>query len=881
MSIWAPLALLLLPLLTLAQPRFDLASTRTLLPKTVLPSHVHLALDLDPASDTFGGRVRMHLQARQAVPAIVLHARALEAHAATLSRAGGSPRKLTVLADAASQTWRLVPRDGKPIGAGAWTLQIDYRGQVQSTGEGLYRATYRMDGQPARMLATQLEAVHARRLLPVFDEPVFRCAFELEVRAPQGLQVVSNMPLVRAWPDGSATRHRFAPTPPMASYLLAVAVGRFDMLEGQVDGIPLRILTTPGKREQARLAMQATRQVLPFYARYFGRPYALPKLDQLAVPGTREGAMEDWGLISYIEDALLFDPARSDEDTRRTVFLVAAHEIAHQWFGNLVSAASWDEIWLNEAFATWMENKAAAHFHPEWQTALRQRRDVDRTMARDATPATRAIRSGPVSEASVFDVFDGVTYDKGGAVLSMLEEWLGEAVFQRGLAAYMAERGFKPATAGDLWAHISRAAGLPPDTVAAVAASWTDQPGLPLLGVTQHCDAGQTVVTLRQNRFSAQPEPLAGGPWQIPLRLARGSQVQSLLMTRPEQTLTLPGCTPLPLLANAGGRGYYRVDADPGLRAGLAAAFATLAPADRVALLSDSNALAIAGRRPMAEHLGLLGALPQARDSSRAALYALGLTQWRELDIALDGSPAQAPLRAAAQALFGPELERLGWQLAPGEDSETQTLRADLIHRLAGFGHAATLAAAHARFGAALEGTAEVPPSIRPALLYAAGRDASEAEFNALLAALRASDSQEERRVLLAALTAGTDPLRAQRLLDETLSGRLPNDISSSLPGKLGGAPALSALAYDFVVAHWDKFSQLAGEGPFGGRYWLLPSAAGASSDPALAHRLVADQQRLAGAAGSAAAAQAAAKIDNRSRLREREAPALAAALGQ
>ncbi len=871
--------LLIAPIMALAQPRFDLATTTTRLPKTVLPSRVQLALDLDPALDTFAGRVSIQLRAQQAVPAIVLHARELEADTADIVRPGARPntrpRALTVLPDAKTQTWRLVPRDGRPIGAGTWTLNIRYRGQIQTTGEGLYRAEYRINGMPTRMLATQLQAVHARQLLPVFDEPVFRTVFEVEVRAPQGLQVLSNMPLKQSQDDGKTTVHRFAPTPSMPSYLLAVAVGRFDVLENQVDGIPLRILTAPGKREQARFAMEVTRQVLPFYARYFGRPYALPKLDQIAVPGTREGAMEDWGLISYVEDALLFDPTRSDENTRRGVFAVVAHEIAHQWFGNLVSAASWDEIWLNEAFATWMEHKAAAHFHPEWQTALRERRDVDRTMARDATRATRAIRSGPVSEDSVFEVFDGVTYGKGGAVLSMLEEWLGEAVFQRGLAAYMTERAFKPATAGDLWAHIGRAAGLPLDAVAAVAASWTNQPGLPVIGVTQRCEADKTQVTLRQSRFSSQAEPPTGGPWEIPLRLSRGGQTQTLLMKGHEQTVLLPGCEPLPLVVNAGGRGYYRVDYEAAPRARLAAALATLAPPDRVALMSDSYALADAGQRPMAEHLGLLSALPQVKDASRAALFAMALTHWRHLDTALDGTPAQASLRAAGSALFAPELERLGWSVAAGEDSESQTLRSDLIYRLARFGHAPTLAKAHSLFAAALAGQSSVPPSMRSAVLYAVGRDATEAEFEALLGALRATNSQEERWSLLWALAAGTDPARAKRLLDESLSGRLPNDISSSLPGAVGGEPAMSPMAYEFVVTHWAQLSKLAGEGPFGGRYWLLPGAVESSSDPAAARRMVADQQRLAGAAGSSAAARMAATIENRSRLRAREAPAL------
>jgi aminopeptidase N len=313
----------------------------------------------------------------------------------------------------------------------------------------------------------------------------------------------------------------------------------------------------------------------------------------------------------------------------------------------------------------------------------------------------------------------------------------------------------------------------------------------------------------------------------------------------------------------------------------LVAGFAALAPADRVALVSDSYALASAGRRPMAEHLALLSALPQVMDASRGALFALGLSQWRALDTALVGTQAMAPLRAAGIGLFAPELERLGWPVGAGEDSETQTLRSDLIHRLARFGHAPTLTAAHARFDAALAGATSVAPSMRAALLYAAGCDASDAEFEALLAALRTTQSQEERWNLLYALTAGSDPARSQRLLEEALSGRLPQDIASRMPGAVASQPPLATLAYDFVLSHWEDLLRLAGEGSFGARHWLLPSTASLSSDPAMARRLLLDQERLDGAAGASAAAQTAAAIESRSRLRERESATLASALAR
>jgi aminopeptidase N len=802
MPIWTFLALLMVPFFALAQPRFDLASTQTRLPKTVLPSRVQLSLDVDPASDRFKGDVQIQLRTLQEVAHIDLHARQLQASSAELRQSGAQPRPLQVVEDTPAQTWRLTPSDGQPIAAGAWTLHISYQGQVEATGQGLYRVDYKIKGEPARMLATQLQAVDARRLFPSFDEPVFRSVFELDVRAPSGFQVMSNMPLKQARVDAGSTLHQFEATPAMVSYLVALAVGRFEVLEDKVDGIPLRIFTAPGKREQARLAMDVTRQVLPYYTRYFGRPYALPKLDQLAVPSTREGAMEDWGLISYIEDGLLYDPARSAENTRRGVFSLVAHEIAHQWFGNLVSAASWDEIWLNEAFATWVEEKAKGHFHPEWQTALRNRSRVDRVMARDATSATRAIRAGPVAETSVFSVFDNVTYDKGGAVLSMLEDWLGEAAFQRGLAAYMAERAYKPATAGDLWFHIGAAAGRPRDEVAAVAASWTDQPGLPVINVSQRCERGQTLVTLSQSRFSVQPEPLPGGPWLVPLRLQRGRQSQALLLSKPEQAETLRGCDGKLLLVNGSGRGYFHVAYEPAQRALAARTFTALPPPARIAMVSDSYALASAGRLTMTDHLALLSNLPKVNDNSRAALFSSALAQWRSLDDVLHGTPAQAKLHAKAKALFGPELARLGLRVTPNEDAETKILRAALMVSLARFGHGPTLSAAHANFQDALTGGPTVAPSMRGAVLAAVGRDASEAEFVALLTALRKTDNQEERGMLVRALTSGTDLARAKRLLTEARSGQLPDDTSVQVLDDLGQEPALSPAVYAFVLEH-------------------------------------------------------------------------------
>ncbi len=875
-----------------AAERFDFDRTPGRLPKDARPRKYQLEFDLDPAQDRFAGRAAIEVELRRTLPSLLLHAAQLEAGDASVQGADGRRRALRIEADEASSTWRLLPADGQPLAPGRHTLHLAWRGKVQRSGEGLFRvdaasaaaAAGAAAGAGAEpMLFTQLEAVYARTLFPAFDEPAFRAVFEIAVRAPRGLQVESNMPL-RSRVDspadqGSATTlHRFAPTPPMPSYLVALTAGRFDTLAGRAGPVPLRILTAPGKRAQAAYAMAATQQLLPYYGRYFGVPYALPKLDQLAVPGVRNGAMEDWGLISYNEAVLLVDPERSGPETQRWVFAIAAHEIAHQWFGNLVTAASWDEIWLNEAFATWMENKATDHFNPAWQVPLEVRLQLERALLRDASTATRAIRDGMVDESRVSGQFDNITYNKGGAVLSMLEQWLGPEAFQRGLAAYMRERRYSNAAAGDLWHHLGRASGR---DVAAVAASWTDQPGVPLVSVAQDCRAGRTVVRLAQRRFAVEPG-LAPQRWRIPVQLLQaarqGTQQATLLLDAAEAEHTLGACSREPVLANAGGKGYYRVKYAAEAQAALAAALPSLSPADRMALLSDAFALAQAGEQPLAGYLALLQQLPAVPDPGRAALYAQAGDALTFLDDAFAGLPAQARVHDAARTLFGPELKRLGWAPRAGEPATDARQRVQLIGLLARFGDAEVIAEAGARFDADASGATPLPAALRPGVVAAVGRHATEAQFHHLRTQLLAATSEEDRWLLASALASAGTPEQVDAVLALSLAGQLPTNIATELPGMVADAGRFGERAYEFTKQNFDALAKLAGIGPFGGSLWLLPNAAQAFHDGAQAAALQEDQRRLAGEAGTAEAGRVAARIRLHAAVREREAQHMLAA---
>ncbi len=855
------------------QARFEFDATAGILSKDVVPSRYALSWDLDPASDAFVGTAKISLRIRQLVPAIVVHAHQLNAVRVALQVGDGTLRVLHVQPDTTRQTWRLTPADGAPIEAGDYQLDIAYSGRVHRSGEGLFVAPHTVLGKPVRMLATQLEAVFARTLFPGFDEPAFRAVFEISVRAPAGLQVVSNMPTLSKQSDGDRELHRFAPTPPMPSYLVAVAVGRFDALDGQAGGVPLRIFTAPGKRDLARYAMGVTQQVLPFFGRYFGTPYALPKLDQIAVPSTRQGAMEDWGLISYAEDALLFDPARSSPATQRGIFSIVAHELAHQWFGNLVTAASWDEIWLNEAFATWLELKTTEHFNPAWQARLHRRLWTDTTMTRDAGNATRAIRSGPVAEASVFDVFDSITYTKGGAVLSMLEGWIGADVFQRGLAAYVDAQKLSNATAGDLWYFLGQASS---QDVAAVASSWTDQKGLPLVEVASECVDETTRVTLRQRRFSIDAAQPSAQLWKIPVRLARGPERSSVLLQTAEQTHALPGCKPEPLLVNAGGEGYYRVAYEGRQRAVLTQGFVAMAPPDRVTLLGDTFALAQAGRLPMADWFALVAQVPAVDDASRAVLFSVASQGLEFLDDAMSGTPTQQRVRAAGRALFAPALDKLGWKPRPQDEPETLKLRGTLIALLGRFDDGAVVRRARRLFDDDVSGKAPLPATIREQVVRVAGMHADRARFEQLLARFKTATGEEDRWTYLRALAGGRDATRAKALLQASLGTGVPPNVAAGIPGEVADRSPFGGLAYDFTLMHWNRLAELAG---VWGKPWLLPSAAGNFNDVAQARRLIADQQIKLGPDGASAAARMAARIELMAAVKQRDAATLAAFL--
>src|SRR4029450_13162056 len=468
------------------------------------------------------------------------------------------------------------------------------------------------------MLGTQFEATDARRFFPCWDEPAFRSRFQSTVVVPENWLARSNMPIESEQKIAGGKEVRFAPTPPMSSYLNVFVAGGLAFMGSQVGPTQIRVIATKGKAESGRYALEASAEILKYYNDYFGVRYPLPKLDQIAIPGGFGGAMENWGGITYYESTLLFDPKNSSARTKQNIYEVIAHEVAHMWFGDLVTMAWWDNLWLNEGFASWMGSKCTAHFNPQWEVWLARELPRDPTrrigiakeqaMEGDARSTTHPIQQPVATEAEANSAFDDITYKKGESFLRMLESFLDADVFRNGIRRYIAAHKYSNTTTADLWNELSGASKRP---VREISAGWTEQPGFPVVKVKREADAN---VQLTQERFTVNFKNAPPLLWQIPLTYSVvGETPATLLMTDRTAALeNIPADRALKL--NVNGAGNYRIEYDDPSWELLLKGLPKLGVEDRVNLMSDAWALVQAGRAPVSLYFGLVEKLPASTD---------------------------------------------------------------------------------------------------------------------------------------------------------------------------------------------------------------------------------------------------------------------------
>jgi aminopeptidase N len=479
------------------------------LPTDVVPVHYDIAVRPDAAALTFTGSVTAEVQVVRATSAVTLNAADMTFGAVQLDGASVSPK---VTYDTPGQTATLT--FAAPLEVGKHRLAIAYAGKINQQAFGLFSVDYDTPQGSRRLLATQFESPDARRFAPMWDEPALKATFKLTVDAPSADMVVSNTPVEATEAlEGGLTRTRFAVTPKMSSYLLFLAVGDFERVSRKVGDVDVGVVVKRGSTGQAGFALDAAEQLLPWFNDYFGTPYPLPKLDLVAVPGGAASfsAMENWGAILYFEKAVLVDDQVSSESDRQGAFGTIAHEMAHQWFGDLVTMSWWDDLWLNEGFASWMATKSTAVFHPEWSTDLQRMEGRDGAMNLDAREATHPVVQ-PVIDASDAP-FDTISYQKGQAVINMVEAWVGEVAFRDALRAYMKKHAYGNTVSDDLWNAVEAASGQP---IRQIAHDFTGQPGVPLIKVTSLGSAWR----LAQRRFGVDAPSRKALTWSTPVAVS-------------------------------------------------------------------------------------------------------------------------------------------------------------------------------------------------------------------------------------------------------------------------------------------------------------------------------------------------------------------------
>jgi aminopeptidase N len=849
---------------TRAEAPFSFETTPGQLPKSVVPRNYTARLEPDLNGKTTRGSVRIELEVRTPVNAIVLNAFELEIDRATLTPQGGAPLPLTPQLNAERRLLTL-PLE-QPLPAGTHLVELAFRGRINAQAQGFFFDRYPTPSGDKLMFGTQMEPIDARRVLPCFDEPAFRATFDVTLVVPENFLAVSNMPAVREARLGDGRKEvTFARTPPMPTYLLALFGGEFETLEDEHDGIHLRIITTEGKRETARYALEVTKRVLQYYHEYFGTPYPLPKLDQVAVPNAFStfGAMENWGCISYIDTALLFDPATSSQHSREEVFKYIAHEVAHQWFGNLVTMAWWDNLWLNESFASWMETKCTDLLNPEWRVWLRAHEDKERAMSLDARKSTHPVLQPIDDEAKAEDAFDLISYQKGQAFLRMLEAYLGEDAFRAGIRRYMTENRLSNTTSENLWAALEAASRQP---VRSIAAQWTEQPGYPI--VTQRIVEDRLV--LDQVRFVLNDPTAKPLKWRIPVTYARTDALQGTiavhLLEPSGAELPLPkGSGPVKL--NVGETGYYRVLYDDVTFGSLVAQLPGLPEADQLNLLGDTWALVQAGRMTAPAYLELVVAL---RESRSLPVWSEMLTVLREIDLLQREQAGRRAFQAWAVSLLRPQLARLGWEPRPGESPLDGTLRAQIVNSLGRWGDAEVIARCQALFGEIVAGNASVPPDLRDPVFQTVGRYADQATYERLHTLARTAQMTQEKRRAYGAMQAALDPTLAKRTLALTLGDELSISENNRNIARVAMNGEHADLAWRFTLEHLDPL--LAKMTTFGVNQYL-PQIAAAFTDAARADELEAVTTKHLPPEALAEAQKTSELIRIRSLVKARELP--------
>ena len=783
---------------------FALANAQRL-PDVARPDNYKLTFTPDLDNARFDGDETISIQVLKPTAEITLNAVDIDFHEVTIA-SGGATQKATVSADKEKEM--VVLHVEKPLAAGPATIHISYTGILNSEMRGLYLGK---DDQGRKYAATQFESTDARRAYPSFDEPGYKATFDITAVAPKGMAAISNQKVISDTEAGDKHTVRFATTAKMSSYLAALVVGNFEYVEGEQDGIPIRVWATTGKKDTGKFALDAAQHFMAYYDKYFGIKYPYGKLDLIGLPDFSAGAMENTGCITFREVILLIDEKQGSADLKKTISTVISHEMAHQWFGDLVTMAWWDDIWLNEGFATWMESKPVEAWKPEWNLDLDDVSATGGALNVDALANTRPIRQAADTPAQIQELFDGIAYGKTAAVLRMLEAYLGPEAFRAGVNAYLQKHQYANATAVDFWDAQAKTSKKPVDQI---MPTWVKQAGAPMVNVKTQCSGNSTNVALSQRRYYVDRTKFDSPDdqlWQIPVCMkgSADSSAKCELLTKKEETFKLNGCSTW-VLANANATGYYRVGFQPEAVRDLAKNAETkLSPGERIAVQNDIWASVRVGREPVGDYLAFAQGLQS--DPSRAVMEdVLGRLNYIGEYLVSDNDRGE--YQAWLRQYLAPSMKEVGWEPKAGDSDEQKILRSRLFNAL---GYDArdpqVLAEARKIADQALADPSSVDHELAGGAFRLAALNGGPDFYDKVLANLKDAKSPEIYYNDLYTLAEFSDPALLQRTLDFAISPDVRSQDALQLIGAVLGNPAGRNLAWDFVRQHWPEMEKAGG----------------------------------------------------------------------
>ncbi len=787
-------------LLCLAAPGYAADESETRLSPDLDPTFQAVRLRLDPDKRNYSGSTRTELQVKQATAIVQFHAEGQRLTRITLLQGGD-----TLAVERTNGDHGLVTLTAaRSLTVGKAVLELEFTHQYGTHAVGLYRAVKDNQGY----LFTQFESDDAREAFPCWDEPGFKFPYQITLEIPSRYEALTNTPIESQSVAQDWKTLVFKRTPPLPSYLLAIVCGPLEFTPIPGMRVPTRVVTVQGQKHLTGAAVESTPKLLAALEAWFGTPYPFEKLDLVAVPEFAYGAMENPGAITYRDDALLLDPATVTVGQRRSHASVQAHEMAHMWFGDLVTMEWWDDLWLNESFANWMSAKITDQVYPEYRQGLNELQSIAGVKRGDAEPSTRAIREKTTAgNAGLTNV--GLVYSKGNAVLSMFERFVGPEVFRKGVQAYLKQHAWGNATAGDLWKALDQASGA---KVSTSMATFTDQPGVPLVRVVP-VPGG---VRLTQSRFSFQGVTQKPEKWRIPIVLrysdGRTIRTQRFLLTEESQVVPLPGAASLAwVMPNGDGRGYYAWSVPDEMLVRLAEhSLETMDSFERVAFLGNLGLLMNAGEVHGDAYLKALmhfGAdpEPQVLSSTMAALQAV-----RQALITDDEA---APFAEYVRRTLSPALARVGYERKPGEDEAIGTMRGELLQWLARRGRdGRVMAFATQAAKRYLADSTSVDPSIVDAVLKLSASQGDAAMFEEMRTRYEHATVPALRRRFLGTLGAFENPALEARALAYMLSDAVrPTETFTVIQGFAGKDEAASKRLWEWMTTNYDA---LAGKVP-------------------------------------------------------------------